>query len=644
MHEKAVFGRPAAADYTPRMKKRHEASIWLFKPPYDGVIWLAWLYVVFACLYAGGGPFAGDLVWFDDRVRLVQIFNWLNGADWYDRTIMRVNLPEGFHTIWSRVVDLPAAGIIALFQSFVGPMRAGMMASIILPLLQVLMLFGAAAYFATPLVGQQRAKLVTLFVLFGSCINPEAFTLAGFQVGMIGHHAWYVLLTLTLFGALGRLLKEPDNRSIIIAGASIGGLLLIGIEGLPLMAGAFGLMALIAILNNSERLSCDMTRVTGLGTLLGLVLLPANQPPDHWLSVSFAEPSILGPILIFAATLFFASQIFILRFFGKRKLASFILTTLAGLLIAFVLVRCFPQLLDGAAAALSPEERQLAAAEHQEAMTLFRLARNNIDYMRMIVPPFLAFAFGLYYLCQAKTPKNKAIGIYYLGLVLLTFGLASTFSRYFHYLGLAVSPWLLLLWLTAVDNMKRDEFRALKSFCIYFVIGPLWLWLVPAANFNQAFTSSVLLYPAKLQTEPQHCDTRAITDFIDLRYGSDKTIIVPMYKSDHFLLHTKLKIFFLANFPSQNKFIDAKAFYETGSVDEARRIVQDHAIDLAAVCTQAYLVSTRSTLTNQLLKGHMSFGQMLVTGQIPAWLKPVPVAAATPWMLFEVDKEKLNQR
>jgi hypothetical protein len=623
------------------LKLRGEFSSWLLRPPYDGVVWLAWLYVVGACLYAGGGPFAGDLVWFDDRVRLVQVFDWLNGQSWYDRTIMRVNAPEGFHTIWSRVVDLPVAGIVAALQNFIGQMHAGMVAATVIPLIETLLLFFAASYFARPLAGGRNARLVTLFVLFGSCVNPEAFTLAGFQVGMIGHHAWYVLLTLMLFGAMGRLLLASGRRPVLVGGLAIGGLLTVGIEGLPLIAGACGLIALIGWRQNRQLLVHDAFRLTALGALAGLALLPANQPPGKLLGVSFAEPSILGPMLMLAAAVFFAGQRIILRRWGGKPALSLGLTALLGASIAALLIHLFPQFLNGAAAALSPEERRLAAGEHQEAMTLFHLARNNLDYFRMIAPPLLAAAFALYRLTREKTRRRQAVVLFYLGLVVLAFALASTYSRFFHYLGLAASPWLLLLWLAATRHFAPGETRALKSFAAYVLIGPLWLWLVPAANFNQPFGTDVLLFPAKLQTEPQHCDTRSFTDFLDLRYGADKTIIVPMYKSDHFLLHTKLKIFFLANFPSQNKFIDAKAFYETGSPDEARDIAERGHIDLVAVCTKAYLVSTRSTLTNRLLRGHMSFGQLLVTGIAPDWLKPVPVAALTPWLLFEVDRDKL---
>lgn len=620
-------------------KLRQELSAWLFKQPYDGIVWLAWIYVVFACLYAGGGPFDGDLVWFDDRVRLVQIFNWLNGQDWYDRTINRVNAPEGFHTIWSRLVDLPVAGLIAAFQSALGQMHAAMVAATIVPLTAVLLLFFAASFFAAPLVGQAKAKLVTLFVVFGSCINTEAFTSAGFQAGMVGHHSWYVLLTLMLWGSLGRLVKASDTRCVLIAGLSIGGLLTVGIEGFPLIAGSFILVAFIGWLQNCRRLLRDAFHAALIGTAFGFLTLPFNQPLPKLLVISFAEPSILGPILLTFGTLFLACQYLIMKFLEDKKIISLCLILGCGAIIAIILLYLFPQMLDGGAAALSPEERQLATDEHQEAMTIWRLARNNLDYVRMVIPPLTGLVFAL---CQlSKTKKNdRASLLFYLGLLIFSFGMASVYSRFFHYLSLSTSPWLLHLWLTASQKFKRDEFRAIKSFSFYFLVGPLWLWLVPAANFNQAFGTSVLLYPAKIQTEPEHCDTKSFTNYLSLRYGGDKTIIVPMYKSDRFLLHTKLKIFFLANFPSGNKFIDNKMFYETGSVDEAHHIVDAHGIDLVAVCTKAYLVSARSTLTNQLLKGHMSFGQMLVTGNIPPWLNPISIPAVTPWLLFEVDKGK----
>lgn len=623
-------------------KLRDELRLWVSQPPYSGVIWLAWLYVVAASFLAGGGPFAGDLIWFDDRVRLVQIFDWLNGQGWYDRTIMRVNAPEGFHTIWSRVVDLPAAGIIAALQGCVGQMHAGMIAAIFLPLMQVLLLFYAARYFARPLVGRKHAPLVTLFVLFTSAINPESFTLAGFQVGMLSHHSWYVLLTLMLFGALGRLVLLSDARQVVIGGLAIAGLLTVGIEGLPLIAGACCLVAIVSWRHNRPRLTYDALRLTALGALCGFALLPANQPPDKLLSISFAEPSILGPILVSAAALFFAGQLLVLRLCGDNRNASLTLTAIIAAVIAAFLIHIFPQLLEGGAAALSPEERMLAASEHVEAMPIFRLAINKVDYLRMIMPPLLAAAYALYRMSRTPTPRRRAVLIFYLGLVALAFGMASTFSRYFHYLGLAVSPWLLSLWLASQRPLAHDDYRALKSFVLFVALGPLWLWLVPAANYNHNFGSSVLLFPAKILTEPKPCDAARITDFLNARYTADKTIIVPMYGSDRFLLHTNLHIFFLANFPSHNKFIPARLFYDTAFPDQARQIAAENNFDLVAVCTKAYTATTQSALTNQLLRGRMSFGQALSAGQVPDWLRPVEIAASTPWLLFEVDKGKLS--
>ena len=236
----------------------------------------------------------------------------------------------------------------------------------------------------------------------------------------------------------------------------------------------------------------------------------------------------------------------------------------------------------------------------------------------------------------AENAERRGLYAFYLGLVVITFGMASIYSRFFHYAGLMAAPWLLLLWLTAAQKIAHDEFYALKNFLAYVALGPLWLWLVPAANFNHNFGSHVLLFPAKLQLEPQRCDVATISDFLGRRYGDDKTIIVPMYRSDRFLLHTKLKIFFLANFPSQNKFIEARDFYETYDPEKAHDIVARHKIDLVAFCPQSPSLANPSPLAKQLLQGHMRFGQRLVTGQAPDWLKPVAIDAPTPWFLFEV--------
>ncbi|VAW13567.1 hypothetical protein MNBD_ALPHA11-599, partial [hydrothermal vent metagenome] len=62
-------------------------------------------------------PLIGDS---DDAMRLVVVQDFLAGQGWFDKIQYRLNTPYGAPIHWSRLVDLPIAGLILIFQPFFG--------------------------------------------------------------------------------------------------------------------------------------------------------------------------------------------------------------------------------------------------------------------------------------------------------------------------------------------------------------------------------------------------------------------------------------------------------------------------------------------------------------------------------------------
>src|SRR5918998_268495 len=48
----------------------------------------------------------------DDNLRMAQVRSWMKGQDWYDLRQYQLNWPAGANIHWSRLVDLPLAGLI----------------------------------------------------------------------------------------------------------------------------------------------------------------------------------------------------------------------------------------------------------------------------------------------------------------------------------------------------------------------------------------------------------------------------------------------------------------------------------------------------------------------------------------------------
>jgi len=71
----------------------------------------------------------------DDNMRLMQVRALLDGQGWYDLRNYRMNPPVGFDIHWSRIVDLPIAGLILFFRLFTSNSWAERLACGIAPLL-----------------------------------------------------------------------------------------------------------------------------------------------------------------------------------------------------------------------------------------------------------------------------------------------------------------------------------------------------------------------------------------------------------------------------------------------------------------------------------------------------------------------------
>jgi hypothetical protein len=92
----------------------------------------------------------------DDAMRLVQVRDLLNGQGWFDLVVHRLNPPDAVLSHWSRVIDVPLAGMILFFSLFTSRESAETLTRLAFPLLVQF------AYFAA------------LFALFRRMAGPRA--------------------------------------------------------------------------------------------------------------------------------------------------------------------------------------------------------------------------------------------------------------------------------------------------------------------------------------------------------------------------------------------------------------------------------------------------------------------------------------
>lgn len=620
----------------------HRFWNWCFLPPFYGVPWLVWLYAfvsLFIYLHASG-PLTGHLIGFDDHVRMVQVLNLVNGADWYDRTIMRVNLPEGFHTVWPRIVDLPIAFVIIIAQQFTDQKTAALIASIIVPYAELAVLFIAATYFARPLVGKNYARLMALFLVFTSILNQKKYTIAGFHPGQASHHSWYVILNILMFGAAARVaLGVRGKAPALMTGAAIALLLAVGIEGFPMVAGTAAVFAALAWSFNSPTLAQRGAVAIGYGALFSLLLLPLNQPPAHFFEVSFAEPSILGPILVCAAALFLALETLLLKYVRLNKIVSLVALLILAGLFAAALITAFPQMKDGAGAALSPAERNMAFHQHPEAWSLDRIADSGLEYIGFVMPILIAIIAGIVALQNDTNRRKRILHASYLGFTLIGGGMAQLFWRYYHHAMTTSCVWLLWAWRQINHKLRKNIYYGLASLGVFVALCPFWMLILPALQNDSPLLTQVVFFPAKVLGPWDACDIRSVAPYINDHYNKNINLIVPGDDSAKFLYHTHVLIDFLANFPSQDKFIDNTVFFQTQDPNEARHIAISHHVDLVVLCP--FLPLAPEAIQTRSQRSPM-FMELLAEQNPPKWLRQINRVTPGSYLLFEVDRSALK--
>lgn len=179
----------------------------------------------------------------DDSMRMVEVRDFLAGQSWFDVTQYRSFAPFGAPMHWSRLVDLPIAGLILLLRPFVGEHWAEVSAAVAVPLLTSAALF-ASVFWAMKSVFEEKAALFCCAVLM---VSPTI--LFQFEPLRIDHHAWQITMAALV---LGGVLHRDARLGGLVAGAAMAISLRISSEGLPLAALTGGVLTLRYAMDRAE--------------------------------------------------------------------------------------------------------------------------------------------------------------------------------------------------------------------------------------------------------------------------------------------------------------------------------------------------------------------------------------------------------
>src|SRR5689334_8644896 len=180
----------------------------------------------------------------DDNMRMMQVRGLLHGQGWYDLRQHRLNPPVGANIHWSRLVDLPIAGLILALRPIVGGAAAERWAVAIAPMLPYLLLLVSLALTTRRLVDRRAYPLAFLALFFAGSTNGM------FMPTRIDHHGWQ----LALLGLSIAAIADPKwVRGGLTLGIASALSLTIGLEMLIYLAIAGAAMVLFWVVDAQER-------------------------------------------------------------------------------------------------------------------------------------------------------------------------------------------------------------------------------------------------------------------------------------------------------------------------------------------------------------------------------------------------------
>lgn len=317
----------------------------------------------------------------DDNIRMMQVRGLLHGQGWYDLRQYKLNPPIGASIHWSRLVDLPIAGIILAVRPFTDWLTAEKIAAAIAPLLPM-----ALGLYATA-VTARRLIAPLAFVLACAILLCAQSTIGMWTPLRVDHHGYQIALMLVMVCGL---VDSAPARGGAIVGAAVATSLVIGLEMLPQIAAAAFAIAMMwsADRRQAPRLLAFSVALAGLAALgyAGFASLDNRQLrcdalTPIWMSVVFVGAALGTGLALSPAR--------------SPRVRLALSAAAGGALLAFYVI-VWPQCV-GPLERLPPELQRLWFSHIREARPTYVLEwRLALSLLAMPVVGFIGCAIALW--------------------------------------------------------------------------------------------------------------------------------------------------------------------------------------------------------------------------------------------------------
>lgn len=543
----------------------------------------------------------------DDNMRLAQVRALIDGQGWYDLRQHKLDPPTGANIHWTRIVDLPIAALMLLFQPLFGSVEAQRWASAIAPMLA----YGASLW-ALILSIRRLVSPLAYPLAYGLLFCAQATMLMWMPL-RIDHHGWQLaMLMLAVAG-----LADPDGRrGGITVGLATAVSLGIGLELLPSMAMAGAAITLRWVWDAAE---ADRLRAYGVtlagGCGLAFLLFASNANREMvcdalspvYLSVTLAAGGLL-------TALSFAH-------FGGR-IGRLLAAGIAGGLIVAGFVHFFPHCL-GRPEGISPELERLWFQFIREVKPLTTKPWRSI--LTIAILPVMGVIGSGYATWQARGTRLGATWATVTLLALFSTTMLLWQSRYGAQAQLLAVPgatalcWAILPWMLGRSTMLVRVFGTVGVFLLISGIGPSLIAdnipRPPRTTTGKAIDKANARCPTLPALRPiGRMPEATILTFVDM---APRLIAMTRHKAVAGPYHR-----------NGDAILDVHHAFRSESPEVAHDVMRRHGATLLLLCPG---MSESTLYATQSRKG---FYMQLIAGKVPGWLAPVPLPEGSPFRLW----------
>ena len=545
----------------------------------------------------------------DDNMRLMQVRAWLAGQPWYDLRNYRLNPPVGFDIHWSRIVDLPIAGLILFFRLFTSNFWAERLACGIAPLIPLSIAMLGVAATVRRLIHPLAWPLAIVFLL------GTAATMLMFLPERIDHHGWQLaMLSLTVAG----LCDPHEARGGLMVGLASAVSLSIGLEMLPYCAMAGAILALRWVWDRAEatRLAAYALSLGG-GSAIGFAAFASNA--NYAMRCDALTPVWLSVCVAAGALLFLLA-----RLNPQGRGVRIVLALLAGAAIVAGFVHFFPQCL-GRPEGVSPELQKNWLDNVREAKPIYKHPfRLGFPIAALPIVGVLGVIVGTWRARRSPALIGwaaVALFVTFACLMLLWQVRAGPAAQLLAVPGATLLGWIVLPWLL---NHRSMPVRVGGTVAAFLLVSGLFAGLIikylPVDRPNA--------YTRRVNGATGNCVRYTVLKALD-RYPA-QTIFTFVDLGPRLITVTHHDAIAGPYHRNGDAILDVQHAFG-GSEAQAHAIVRRHGATLLMVCPN------HSESTNYRARNPGGFYDQLAHGEVPAWLTPLPLPRNSPLRLFKVD-------